>query len=165
MGNCQATDAARVTIQHPDSKVEHVFWSLNAGDVMAAHPGHYVAIIITSPNPSTSSSSSSLVKHLKLLRPDDTLQVGHVYRLVSFEDVLREFGSKRRVKLSKLLEKHKVTVDDQSQSVVKEENGKKEGEEEQEEEERQQCLRMGGKRSGNIGQWRPSLQSIPEVGS
>lgn len=47
---------------------------------------------------------------------------------------------------------------------VKEENGKKEGEEE-EEEEREQCLRMGGKRSGNIGQWRPSLQSIPEVGS
>ena len=137
MGNCQATDAARVTIQHPDSKVEHVFWPLNAGDVMAVYPGHYVAIIITSPNPST--SSSSLVKHLKLLKPDDTLQVGHVYRLVSFEgtyfawlalnysslihvswvvDVLREFGSKRRVKLSKLLEKHKVTADDQSHYVV-----------------------------------------------
>ncbi|KAM0937716.1 hypothetical protein DsansV1_C24g0182181 [Dioscorea sansibarensis] len=157
MGNCQATDAARVTIQHPDSKVEHVFWPLNAGDVMAAHPGHYVAIIITSPNPST--SSSSLVRHLKLLKPDDTLQVGHAYRLVSFEDVLREFGSKRRVKLSKLLEKHKVTADDQSHYVVEEEKRK------HEEEETQQCLRMGGKRSGNIGQWRPSLQSIPEVGS
>ncbi|KAJ0961416.1 hypothetical protein J5N97_000371 [Dioscorea zingiberensis] len=159
MGNCQATDAATVVIQHPDAKVEHVFWSLSAGDVMASHPGHYVAVIITSPKPSstsssTSSSSASLVKHLKLLRPDDTLHVGHVYRLVSFEDVLREFGSKRRVKLSRLLEKQKVAADDhQSQPV---------GEEEEEE---AQGMTVSGKRSGTIGQWRPSLQSIPEVGS
>ncbi|XP_020099558.1 probable cell wall protein PGA41 isoform X1 [Ananas comosus] len=124
MGNCQAAEAATVVIQHPGGKTERVYWSVAASQVMAANPGHYVALIITT-LPSSSSSSSSFtalpssirsssrssttaVKHLKLLRPADTLRIGHTYRLVSFEEVLREFAStKRQVKLSRLLVKHK----------------------------------------------------------
>ncbi|WOL11645.1 hypothetical protein Cni_G20409 [Canna indica] len=128
MGNCQAAEAATVIIHHPSGKVERAYWSMSATDVMAANPGHYVAVVIDAnaprprhrPPPShanvafaSSSCSSrgsahaggaaSTVKHLKLLRPDDTLHIGHVYRLVSFEEVLREFASKRHVRLSRLL--------------------------------------------------------------
>ncbi|XP_010943136.1 uncharacterized protein [Elaeis guineensis] len=107
MGNCQAAEAATVVIQHPSGRVERVYWSLSASQVMAANPGHYVAVIITSTATSSDGSSNAPVKHLKLLRPDDTLHIGHVYRLVSFEEVLREFASKRHVKLSRLLVKQK----------------------------------------------------------
>ncbi|KAG1366935.1 hypothetical protein COCNU_13G007250 [Cocos nucifera] len=118
MGNCQAAEAATVVIQHPSGRVERVYWSLSASQVMAANPGHYVAVIITSSSTSTtnstdshnsSSSRNTPVKHLKLLRPDDTLHIGHVYRLVSFEEVLREFASKRHVRQSRLLAKQKDT--------------------------------------------------------
>ncbi|RWW64959.1 hypothetical protein BHE74_00027757 [Ensete ventricosum] len=71
-----------------------------ASQVMAANPGHYVAVIIVAPPPSAlnsaaASSSSTCndggggrgarVKHLRLLRANDTLHIGHVYRLVSFQ--------------------------------------------------------------------------------
>lgn len=95
-----------MVIQHPGGKVERLYWSITASRVMADNPGHYVAVIITAPassgdnNTSANSNAgikhhgrrrgsgndgSAPVKHLKLLRPDDTLLMGHVYRLVSFE--------------------------------------------------------------------------------
>lgn len=107
MGNCQAAEAATVVIHHPGGKVERAYWSLSASQVMAANPGHYVAVIVDGypsrhPPPALQSSTSSFrayrscsgsssaggtapVKHLKLLRPDDALHIGHVYRLISFE--------------------------------------------------------------------------------
>ncbi|CAN6290327.1 unnamed protein product [Urochloa humidicola] len=109
MGNCQA---AAVLIQHPGGgRTERAYWELTAGAVMAANPGHYVAAVIATTQPasgaaaggdSASASATVTVKHLKLLRPDDTLLLGRVYRLVSFEEVLREFASKRHVKLSRV---------------------------------------------------------------
>nr|CAB3496775.1 unnamed protein product [Digitaria exilis] len=109
MGNCQAAEAAAVLIQHPgEGRTERAYWALSAGAVMADNPGHYVAAVIaTTPPPATgdaaaAASASAPVKHLKLLRPDDTLLLGRVYRLVSFEEVLREFSSKRHVKLSRV---------------------------------------------------------------
>ncbi|CAL9768700.1 unnamed protein product [Musa acuminata subsp. burmannicoides] len=128
MGNCQAAEAATVVIHHPGGKVERAYWSLSASQVMAANPGHYVAVIVDGypsrlPPPALQSSTSSSfrayrscsgsssaggaapVKHLKLLRPDDALHIGHVYRLISFEEVVREFAWKRHVKLSRLLVK------------------------------------------------------------
>ena len=88
-----------MVIQHPGGRVERVYWSLTASQVMAANPGHYVAVIIVAPPPSalnSAAASSSAchdsgggrgarVKHLRLLRANDTLHIGHVYRLVSFE--------------------------------------------------------------------------------
>nr|CAB3501712.1 unnamed protein product [Digitaria exilis] len=114
MGNCQAAEAAAVLIQHPgEGRTERAYLALSAGAVMAANPGHYVAAVIaTTPPPATgdaaaAASASAPVKHLKLLRPDDTLLLGRVYRLVSFEEVLREFSSKRHVKLSRVTIKAK----------------------------------------------------------
>ena len=98
MGNCQAVDAATVMIQHPGGgRTELAYWALPAGEVMAANPGHYVAAVITVPQTPAAGAAGAAskggaaagtpppVKHLKLLRPDDTLQLGRVYRLVSFE--------------------------------------------------------------------------------
>uniref|UniRef100_A0A453IQK7 Uncharacterized protein n=1 Tax=Aegilops tauschii subsp. strangulata TaxID=200361 RepID=A0A453IQK7_AEGTS len=90
MGNCQAADAAAVVIQHPASgRTELAYWSLPAGEVMAANPGHYVAAVITAPHTASEGGGAAPVKHLKLLRPDDTLLLGRVYRLVSFEGTSR----------------------------------------------------------------------------
>ncbi|KAM3230370.1 hypothetical protein ACQJBY_060888 [Aegilops geniculata] len=112
MGNCQAADAAAVVIQHPASgRSELAYWSLPAGEVMAANPGHYVAAVITAPHTASSEGGGAApVKHLKLLRPDDTLLLGRVYRLVSFEEVLKEFATKRHVKLSRVMIKAKDEV-------------------------------------------------------
>uniref|UniRef100_A0A0A8Y0D4 Uncharacterized protein n=1 Tax=Arundo donax TaxID=35708 RepID=A0A0A8Y0D4_ARUDO len=108
MGNCQAAEAATVLIQHPGGgRTERAYWALSAGAVMAANPGHYVAAVITSPPAAGDPSGAAPVKHLKLLRPDDTLLLGRVYRLVSFEEVLRKFASKRHVKLSRVTIKAK----------------------------------------------------------
>ncbi|CAD5168211.1 unnamed protein product [Musa acuminata subsp. malaccensis] len=101
MGNCQASESAAAVIQHPDGRLETAYWPLSASQVMASNPGHYVAVITTVTHSSSSSSSSSTsssdrrsssrggsgnsVRYLKLLRPEDTLLVGHFYRLVSFE--------------------------------------------------------------------------------
>jgi hypothetical protein len=96
MGNCQAVDAATVVIQHQGGgRTELLYWALPAGEVMANNPGHYVAAVITVPQTPAAGATTTKggaapataapVKHLKLLRPDDTLQLGRVYRLVSFE--------------------------------------------------------------------------------
>ncbi|XP_074592132.1 uncharacterized protein LOC141847920 [Curcuma longa] len=190
MGNCQAADAATVVIQHRDGRLEKACWSLSATQVMAANPGHYVAAMLTSnarrPSPSTSHHQRRKpVTYLKLLRPDDTLLIGHVYRLVSFEEVLREFASKRRVRLSRLLAKQEekasssnvkgedgyraCTADPGSSTVsAQPEEHKVEAEVDKELEEvvRDIMTRSNMSSSGAArhGQWKPALESIAEVG-
>ncbi|XP_042445258.1 uncharacterized protein LOC122030157 [Zingiber officinale] len=199
MGNCQAADvAATVVIQHRDGRLEKSYWSLPATQVMAANPGHYVAAMITSnvcrPSPSTSHHQRRKpVTYLKLLPPDDTLLIGHVYRLVSFEEVLREFASKRHVRLSRLLAKQEEKA---SSSTVKGEDGYRacttdpdstvsavrhawvhsqqpeehqveaEVDKELEELVRDMMTRSNMSSSGAArhGQWKPALESIAEVG-
>lgn len=97
MGNCQAAEAATVVIQHPgNSKIERIYWSVSANEVMTSNPGHYVAMVVTSSTTTTTNTNNNTkfdngaaasppLKQLKLLRPDDTLLIGHVYRLISFE--------------------------------------------------------------------------------
>lgn len=88
MGNCQTAEAAAavVVIQHPDGKVERLHSSITAGEVMGSNPGNYVAVFILPPSsPSGKTANEKLQRHLKLLRPDDSLQIGRVYRLVTFE--------------------------------------------------------------------------------
>lgn len=86
MGNCQAAEAATVVIQHPGNKIERIYWSVSANQIMASNPGHYVALVVTSAT--MKSENGTPLKQLKLLRPDDTLLIGQVYRLISFEGVV-----------------------------------------------------------------------------
>ncbi|XP_039012499.1 uncharacterized protein LOC120141767 isoform X2 [Hibiscus syriacus] len=175
MGNCQAAEAATVVIQHPGNKIERIYWSVSANEIMGLNPGHYVALVVTSPT--LKNENGTPVKQLKLLKPDDTLLIGHVYRLVSFEDVLKEFAAKKCVKLGKLLKgngglglgmelkrkdlprtasnmKPKINSKPENSSDVKEVNraGSSGG------------GRYTGRHQGGGGQWRPALQSIAEIG-
>lgn len=178
MGNCQAIDAATLVIQHPSGKVEKMYWSVSASEIMKLNPGHYVALLITttichttapktdpkSPSKTSSSnnnnkdnnsnkkdnsnspkSSSNIQKNnsnsrssknnskgtdskssststststgtgsgtgddrntvritrVKLLRPTDTLALGHVYRLISTQEVMKGLVAKKQAKLKK----------------------------------------------------------------
>lgn len=164
MGNCQACDAASVIVEHPGGKIEKIYWPVIANKVMVSNPGNYVALILT--DSVKGESGDGAHKHLKLLRPDDTLLIGHNYRLVSFEEVLMEFSGKSYVKLNKLISLQKAKGSNQepvqppnSSSVVKDyrsEVGK---------EEWNANRALGFTRSmRRQGQWRPALQSIPEIG-
>ncbi|GAB4849107.1 hypothetical protein Ancab_003915 [Ancistrocladus abbreviatus] len=106
MGNCQAAETATVLIQHPDNKVERIYWSVSAQEVMSSNPGYYVAVVVSSPT--AKSENGEPLKQLKLLRPDDTLLIGHVYRLICFEDVLKEFAEKKCVRLGKMIKEKGV---------------------------------------------------------
>lgn len=90
MGNCQAIDAAALVIQHPTGKIERLYWSIPASDVMKMNPGHYVSLIIplpdeNEPRPLCDDNKPKAVQftRVKLLRPTDTLSLGHAYRLVT----------------------------------------------------------------------------------
>ncbi|KAJ4755137.1 D-ribose-binding periplasmic protein [Rhynchospora pubera] len=212
MGNCQAAEVATVVIQHPGGKVERVYWSVSASRVMADNPGHYVAVIITAPassggdinNKAGSKHSrrkkdpgpdghAPAVKHLKLLRPDDTLLMGHVYRLVSFEEVVRKFETKRHAKLAKFATNsgnvemstssahgrresrkegqggHAMKAESEKNPVVAEAVRDKSDEDEEADElvSVAQALISAGNNNSSLGsrrsQWKPALQSISEV--
>ncbi|KAE9449608.1 hypothetical protein C3L33_18501, partial [Rhododendron williamsianum] len=103
MGNCQAAEAATVVIQHGGNKVERIYWSVSAHEVMSSNPGHYVALVVpvasATMTAAAAAGNGTAVKQLKLLRPDDTLVIG------------QEFAAKKCVKLGKLLEKGGITLD------------------------------------------------------
>ncbi|KAG7535650.1 hypothetical protein ISN45_Aa08g030570 [Arabidopsis thaliana x Arabidopsis arenosa] len=178
MGNCQAAEAATVLIHHPaENKVERIYWSVTASDVMKSNPGHYVAVVVTSPT--MKNEKGSPLKQLKLLRPDDTLLIGHVYRLVSFEEVLNEFATKKCVKLGKLLKEgggldltkkktkklRKKKLDQETGRVNPDPNQDGANDAVAGENGGDGSMRRshGGGRGG--GGWRPALHSIPEFGS
>ncbi|XP_040992172.1 uncharacterized protein LOC121239099 [Juglans microcarpa x Juglans regia] len=176
MGNCQAAEAATVVIQHPGNKIERVYWSVSAHEVMTSNPGHYVALLVTSPT--AKSDNGTPLKQLKLLRPDDTLLIGHVYRLISFEDVLKEFAAKKCVKLGKLLERGGFGVETMRKESGGSDPKSKFDNSSSVKMEQQELHRLGsnggsdsssmrgvGRLYGGGGQWRPALHSIAEVGT
>lgn len=89
MGNCQAVDAAALVIQHPNGKIERMYWPVVASEVMKMNPGHYVSLIIPIPIPAAAggdqNSDDKTVRftRVKLLRPSETLVLGRAYRLVT----------------------------------------------------------------------------------
>lgn len=100
MGNCQAVDAATLAIQYPSGKVEKLYWPVSAAEVMKMNPGHYVALLLSTtlypthkngecPNPTNNNSNNSVrITRIKLLKPTDTLVLGHVYRLITTQGLL-----------------------------------------------------------------------------
>lgn len=85
MGNCQAVDAAALVIQHPNGKIDRMYWPMTASEVMKMNPGHYVSLIIPLPISSDDNSNDKTVRftRVKLLRQTDTLVLGRAYRLVT----------------------------------------------------------------------------------
>lgn len=98
MGNCQAIDAVALVIQHPDGRIERLYWSVTASEVMRMNPGHYVSLIIPLPtdvgegdNDDKNGEDRDKVRftRVKLLRPSETLTLGHAYRLITSQGIPR----------------------------------------------------------------------------
>lgn len=93
MGNCQAIDAAALVIQHPGGKIERLYWNTSASEVMRLNPGHYVSLIIPLPvsqeqeEEENNEQKTVRFTRVKLLRPNETLTLGHAYRLVTTQGI------------------------------------------------------------------------------
>ncbi|KAJ0929918.1 hypothetical protein HanPSC8_Chr04g0143341 [Helianthus annuus] len=110
MGNCQAIDNASLIIQHPTGKVEKLYSAISAAEVMKLNPGHYVALLLTTTLYSSTTKRSDSgdvstnpqplrVTRIKLLRHTDSLMVGHVYRLVTTQEVMKGLMAKKNGKI------------------------------------------------------------------
>ncbi|CAL0314040.1 unnamed protein product [Lupinus luteus] len=177
MGNCQAVDAAVLVIQHPCGKIDRLYWPVTASEVMKTNPGHYVSLIIPLPE-SQQQQQQKNQEHktvrftrVKLLRPNETLNLGHAYRLITTQEVMKVLKAKKHVQTRKtqaeIVEKpHRVKPEKQSsasESVA--------AAEESDPGRTYQAVRAerNRPRTASINRamlrsksWRPSLQSISE---
>ncbi|XP_065876278.1 uncharacterized protein [Euphorbia lathyris] len=162
MGNCQAIDAATLVIQHPNGKADKLYSPVNAAEIMKTNPGHYVALLLSTtlyPNPqcpnkttttsstaSTTANNSLRITRIKLLRPTDTLVLGHVYRLITTQEVTKGLCAKKQAKQNKKQPESRERIKESSEVDL---NVK-----------RSQLHRNRGRTST----WQPSLNSISEGG-
>ncbi|KAG6601370.1 hypothetical protein SDJN03_06603, partial [Cucurbita argyrosperma subsp. sororia] len=160
MGNCQAVDAAALVIQHPSGRIERLYWPVVASEVMRTNPGHYVSLIIPLPQSEDDNPEPKTVRftRVKLLRPNDTLALGHAYRLVTTQEVMKVLRAKKYAKSKKPL--------------MESEEKRAAGGEVEETEKNQQAVKHERHRirtpaanatAARSKAWRPSLQSISEA--
>ncbi|KAF7809257.1 Serine/threonine-protein kinase TAO3 [Senna tora] len=171
MGNCQAVDAAALVIQHPCGKIERMYWSVPASEIMKMNPGHYVSLIIPLPLPQDQNHQDHKTvrfTRVKLLRPNETLNLGHAYRLITTQEVVKVLRAKKHAKARKTQAEmaEKSTVQEkQKSSASEEEEGKSDTantyEEMRAEKQRQRGASVNSA-SFRSKSWRPSLQSISE---
>ncbi|MED6123427.1 hypothetical protein PIB30_049088 [Stylosanthes scabra] len=185
MGNCQAVDAAALVIQHPNGKLERLYWPVSATEVMKNNPGHYVSLIIPLPaaeesqqqqknknhvEDNNNNNSTLLVTHVKLLRPNETLTLGHAYRLITTQEVVKVLRARKLAKLRKPSEKTiemMQTVHHENKVLVGEtEENLNTGNTYQTARAERHKLRAApvNPPASKMKQWRPSLQSISEAG-
>ncbi|EXB82644.1 hypothetical protein L484_027825 [Morus notabilis] len=188
MGNCQAIDAAALVIQHPCGKIERMYWPITASEVMRMNPGHYVSLIIPLPVSNEDKENHHHQNHdnqdqeqiktvrftrVKLLRPNETLALGHAYRLVTTEEVMKVLRAKKYAK-SKKQQVDSVENSDRDSASENQNQSSSCDSAVKSERKRYQALKLEGHRqrmpSSNAGvtrskSWRPSLQSISEAGS
>ncbi|KAK2985325.1 hypothetical protein RJ640_029469 [Escallonia rubra] len=176
MGNCQAVDAAALVIQHPSGRIERMYWSVSASEVMKLNPGHYVSLIIPLPmgggdGEENSDERTVRFTRVKLLRPSDTLVLGRAYRLVTSQEVMKVLRAKRYAKMKKnqpeSIERSEADPEKQSPSSDAEERRREPERNSQAMRHERQRQRPGSSSfaAARSKSWRPSLQSISEAGS
>uniref|UniRef100_A0A0A9DDE1 Uncharacterized protein n=1 Tax=Arundo donax TaxID=35708 RepID=A0A0A9DDE1_ARUDO len=106
MGNCQAAEAAAAVLQHPGGRVERLYWSTSAAEVMRANPGHYVALVtlrVAEERHDAAGGGRRTVRltRVRLLKPKETLLLGHVYRLITTQEVTKAVQARKEEKLKK----------------------------------------------------------------
>ncbi|KAL8123469.1 hypothetical protein AgCh_011442 [Apium graveolens] len=103
MGNCQAIDNASIAIQHPSGRVDKLYSSVPASQIIKLNPSHYVALLLTTTTTTAVSTTGGPLRitRIKLLRPTDTLLLGHTYRLISAQEVMKELLAKKHAKIQK----------------------------------------------------------------
>ncbi|OMO50742.1 hypothetical protein COLO4_37909 [Corchorus olitorius] len=179
MGNCQAIDAAALVIQHPCGRIERLYWPIQASEVMRLNPGHYVSLIIPLPpvsdhqeeNHKQQDEKTVRFTRVKLLRPSDTLALGHAYRLITSQEVMKVLRAK---KYAKTRRQQQLESNEKLQQIRQEnQSSGPESEGESDREKTCQVIKHERQRSkatpANAAalrskSWRPSLQSISEAG-
>ncbi|KAF3499965.1 hypothetical protein F2Q69_00041224 [Brassica cretica] len=157
MGNCQAVDAAALVVQHPDGKLDRYYGPVPVAEIMRMYPGHYTV--------EDDKSERRVVKftRVKLLRPTESLVLGHAYRLITSQEVMKVLRAKKYAKTKK--HQRETTEEKNPTSLEKkdaEESDKNQNLETNDEKQRAVLTSSGSSKSKT---WRPSLQSISEATS
>ncbi|KAF0932602.1 hypothetical protein E2562_010475 [Oryza meyeriana var. granulata] len=181
MGNCQAAEAATVVIQHPGGRVERLCWSTSAAEVMRANPGHYVALVtlrVAEERHDAEGGARRTVRltRVKLLKPKETLLLGHAYRLITTHEVTKAVQARKEEKLRKaqqqLLESRQKQQSKARAAAAAEADEAEDNDNFDDEAALDASLdqlarqdRDGSNRSSSARhrQWRPSLHSIDEA--
>ncbi|KAF8040509.1 hypothetical protein BT93_B2666 [Corymbia citriodora subsp. variegata] len=189
MGNCQAIDAAALVIQHPDGRIERLYWPVMASEVMTNNPGHYVSLIIPLPSPTFEEDKGDpkavRFTRVKLLRPSETLALGHAYRLITSQEVMKVLRAKKYAKMKKQQQQQPETVEESESEVgvgvsaprdtshqtgggggsCDSQKTKQDGRLPKHQSQKHQNNRSTNSALAKLKLWRPSLQSISEAGS
>ncbi|VVA90853.1 unnamed protein product [Arabis nemorensis] len=166
MGNCQAINAAVLVLQHPGGKIDRYYGSVSVSKVMGMYPGYYVSLIIPLTEneedtniPQTLKSDDKKQRktvrftRVQLLRPTESLVLGHAYRLITSQEVMKVLREKKCAKMKKH-HTETTTVKKLSEKKVPE---KKQG--------KQFRVLTNSISSLKSKTWKPSLQSISEATS
>ncbi|CAH2038370.1 unnamed protein product [Thlaspi arvense] len=159
-----AVNAAALVLQHPGGKIDRYYGSISVSEIMGMHPGHYVSLII----PLTEEEEKNIPATVKredkkqrktvrftrvqLLRPTENLVLGHAYRLITSQEVMKVLREKKCAKTKK--HHTETTVKKLSEKKVPE---KKQG--------KQLRVLTSSTSSLKSKTWKPSLQSISEATS
>ncbi|KAL3751703.1 uncharacterized protein LOC104433559 [Eucalyptus grandis] len=188
MGNCQAIDAAALVIQHPDGRIERLYWPVMASEVMRNNPGHYVSLIIPLPSPTFEEDKGDpkavRFTRVKLLRPSETLALGHAYRLITSQEVIKVLRSKKYAKMKKQQQQPEKVEESESEVGVSAprdtscqtgggggagssdpQKTNQDGRLRKHQSQKHQNNRLANSALAKSKLWRPSLQSISEAGS
>ncbi|KAF3574029.1 hypothetical protein F2Q69_00063595 [Brassica cretica] len=166
MGNCQTINAAALVLQHAGGKIDRYYTSISVSEIMSMYPGHYVCLII----PLTEEEEKNIPatvkrdekKHKKgvrftrvqLLRPTDSLVLGHAYRLITSQEVMKVLREKKCAKTKKHHAEAMTTVKKLLEKNVSEKiQGK------------QHRVLTSSASFLKSKAWKPSLQSISEATS
>ncbi|THU48272.1 hypothetical protein C4D60_Mb09t24490 [Musa balbisiana] len=167
MGNCQASEVATVVIQHPGGRVERLYWPTSAADVMKTNPGYHVALVSLYVSEEKQDGSSVRFTRVKLLKPKDMLLLGQVYRLFTSQEVTKALRQRKYEKIRK--SQAELIRKQQQVHRTKDQDGEANLEDSRS---RHQATKQGSDRQKGSTQmavrgrqWRPSLQSISEMGS
>ncbi|CAH8346314.1 unnamed protein product [Eruca vesicaria subsp. sativa] len=156
MGNCQAVETATTVLERPDGKSERFYSTVSAREVIKSHPGHHVALLISSSVPN---GGSLRVTRIKLLRPSDNLMLGHVYRLVSSEEVMKGLRAKKSEKMKKIHGEFSVEEEEIKPLTLRSESAF-DKDSQRKIHEKQRVIKTGA--TNKVRAWQPSLQSISE---
>ncbi|KAE8699960.1 nucleobase-ascorbate transporter 6-like isoform X1 [Hibiscus syriacus] len=165
MGNCQAIDAATLVLQHPCGKVERFYWPLTPREVMKMNPGHYVAQLISttlyhSQPQQTPNVNPVRLTRIKLLRSTDALLLGHVYRLITIQEVMKGLYAKKHAKMNRNIQS--TPEKPYEKAAV----GRISEADKASKQERQRSRSTTSSNStGRSKTWQPSLRSISEATS
>ncbi|XP_039013592.1 uncharacterized protein LOC120143315 isoform X1 [Hibiscus syriacus] len=170
MGNCQAVDAAALVIQHPSGRLERLYWQIPASEVMRMNPGHYVSLII--PLPASEDEQGNRDRNtvrftrVKLLQPTETLTLGHAYRLITSQEVMKVMRAKKYAKTKRESMKKLLQHEQENLSSGRKSDADNTDQVQELKQERQSSRTPPANAAAMRSKsWRPSLQSISEAGS